>query len=187
MLDKHKVEATARLIEGRVVEGELPMAVFIRGNVLGFPAIFQALRETWPFGVTYIIETTVVDDPAAAKSTGELTMTIMHRNAKGPLRSILRLFLMEARGIAVGDKRMQDRYLVNSNNAAQADRFMRYPGVFDALLKLEEMTKFNEINIRTNAGISLSQPQSFASLDLDICKETFRTLGELGQIVFEAF
>jgi hypothetical protein len=49
------------------------------------------------------------------------------------------------------------------------------------------MTKFTEVVIRADAGLSLSQPKSFNALDLDICKETFRSLAELGQILFESF
>jgi hypothetical protein len=187
MLDKAKVQRAAELIEGRVVEGEAPVAIFVRGTVLGFPAIFQAIYDGWPFGVTYIIETKIVDDPGRVADRNDLVMSIMHRNAKGPLRSIMRLLLMESRGVAVGDKRIQDRYLISCNNNSQADRFLRYPGVYDALLKLEEMTKFNEIQIKANAGLSLSQPKSFASLDLDVYLETFRVLSELGQILFESF
>jgi hypothetical protein len=187
MLDTAKVQTAAELIEGRVIQGEAPVAVMIRGTVLGFPAIFQAIYEGWPFGVTYIIETKVVDDPDHVCDKNDLVMNIMHRNAKGPLRSVMRLLLMESRGVAVGDKRIQQRYLISCNNNSQADRFLRYPGVYDALLKLEEMTKFNEIQIKVNAGLSLSQPKSFNSLDLDVYLETFRAVSELGQILFDSF
>jgi hypothetical protein len=187
MLDTAKVQKAAELIEGRVVQGEAPVAVMLRGTVLGFPALFQAIYDGWPFGVTYVIETKVVDDPGSVADQNDLVMSIMHRNAKGPLRSVMRIFLMESRGVAVGDKRIQERYLISCNNNTQADRFLRYPGVYDALLKLEDMTKFNEISIKTNAGLSLSQPKSFASLDLDVYLETFRALSELGQILFESF
>jgi hypothetical protein len=187
MLDAAKVKTAAELIEGRVVVGEAPVASMLRGNVLGFPALFQCIYEGWPFGVTYVIETTVVDDPARTANKNELTMNIAHRNAQGPLRSIMRIILMESRGVNVGDKRIQQKYLVNCNNNSEADRFLRYPGVYDALLKLEEMTKFTEIQVKANAGLSLSQPKSFNSLDLDVYLETFRSLSELGQILFESF
>lgn len=187
MLDAAKVQTAAELIEGRVITGEAPVAVMLRGTVLGFKAIFQAIYEGFPFGVTYIIETKVVDDPDRAPSKHDMTINIMHRNAKGPLRALMRVLLMESRGVPVGDKRIQERYLINTNDTNQADRFLRYPGVYDALLKLEEMTKFSEIQIKANAGLSLSQPKSFSSLDLDVYLETFRSLSELGQILFESF
>ncbi|MDR3612346.1 MAG: hypothetical protein P4L53_02195 [Candidatus Obscuribacterales bacterium] len=187
MLDAAKVKTAAELIEGRVVVGEAPVAVMIRGMVLGFPALFQAIYEGWPFGVTYVIETRVIDDSSRIANKYDLVINIMHRNARGPLRSVMRLLLMESRGVAVGDKRIQEKYLINCNNNEQADRFLRYPGVYDALLKLEEMTKFTEIQVKANAGLSLSQPKSFNSLDLDVYLETFRALSELGQILFESF
>ena len=187
MLDAVKVQKAVELIEGRLVTDEAPVALLIRGTVLGFPAIFQAINENWPFGVTYIIETKVVDDPAQDANTGSWSMTIMHRNAKGPLRALMRVLLMESRGANVGDKRIQQKYLISCTSNEQADRFLRYPGVYDALLALEDMTKFSEINIKANAGISLSQPKSFSGLDLDVYLETFRAVSQLGQILFDSF
>ncbi len=186
MLNSKKLEQVAHLIEGKVV-ADAPVPIFIRGTVLGFTAILEALAAGWPFGVTYIVETNVVDDPSRLPEPTKLSMVIIHRSARGPLKDLTRLLLMEPRGQAIGDKRVQERFLITCNNEEQGERFVSYPGVYEALVKLEKMTKFNEINVKANAGLSLSQPQSFNSLDLDACKETFRVLGELGQILFESF
>jgi hypothetical protein len=187
MLDRQKLETAAQLIEGRVATDENPSEVYIKGTVLGFPAILQAIFSGWPFGVTYIIETKVVDDPSKVADATSMTMTIVPRMAHGFLKTFTRIFLLEPSGVPVGDKRVQEKYLVTTNNVAQSDRFFRYPGVYDSMVKLEKMTKFTEIVIKAEAGLSLSQPKSFNALELDVCKETFRSLAELGQILFESF
>jgi hypothetical protein len=187
VVSTQKLEAAARVIEGKVVRDDLPLQVFIRGTVFGFPAMLQAIVASWPFGVTYIVETKVVDDPNQPPDQNQLSMTIIPRSAKGPFRSITRFLFMEQSGLRIGDQRMQDRFVITANNSEEGDRFLNYPGVYEALLKLEKMTKFNEVGVRTNAGLSLSQSKSFNALDLDVMKETFRVLGELGQIVFESF
>jgi hypothetical protein len=187
MLDQQKAEAAARLIEGRVIKDENPAELLIRGTVIGFPAILQALFAGWPFGVTYVVETKVVDDPAAQADTKAMSMTIVPRMAHGFLKTFTRVLFLEPSVIPVGDKRVQEKYLVTTNNVEQADRFFRYPGVYDTMIKLEKMTKFTEVTIKTDAGLSLSQPTAFNNLDLDICKETFRGLADLGQILFESF
>jgi hypothetical protein len=49
------------------------------------------------------------------------------------------------------------------------------------------MTHFTEITIKADAGLSVSQPKSFDALDLDVAREVFKVIGELGQVLFEAF
>ena len=89
--------------------------------------------------------------------------------------------------MSVRDKRLEGKFVFSHNNEQLAERFVKYPGVADRLQALEEYSKFSEITIKTDAGIVLSQPKSFNAMDLDACRVTFKTLGELGQVIFEAF
>ncbi len=174
------------MLEGRF-ETAGPCQIFVKGSVVGFPAIMQALFANWPFGVTYVIETKVIEDPNEPSSADSLNMSILPRIARGPFHSITRFVFFEARGMRVGDKRVQNRFVISANDKAEAERFIGYPEVFDKLQKLERLSHFSELTIKANAGIALSQPKSFNSLDLDVAREIFKMLAELGQILFEAF
>ena len=169
------------------IETDGPCQIFVKGTVIGFPAILQALFANWPFGVTYVIETKVIDDPNQAPDDKALDMAILPRLARGPFHSITRFVFLEAAGLRVGDKRTQNHFVISANNKKEAERFISYPEVFDKLLRLEKMSHFTEITIKANAGLALSQPKSFNSLDLDVTREIFKVLGELGQVLFEAF
>jgi hypothetical protein len=181
-----KIDTVVRMIEGHL-DPDSPCQVFIKGTVLGFPAILQAFITHWPFGVTYIIETKVIDDPNEVADEKPMNMSILPRLARGPFHSITRFAFLEATGLRIGDKRVQNHFVIQSNNKKEAERFIGYPEVFDKLLKLEKMTRFTEITIKVDAGLAVSQPKSFDSLDLDVAREVFKTMGELGQVLFEAF
>jgi len=52
---------------------------------------------------------------------------------------------------------------------------------------LQLNTKFSEMGVKSKAGLYLTQPTNFNSVNLDIVRVTFKTLGELGQVLFESF
>ncbi len=182
-----RAAAIAQIIDGRRVEDNRPLEVCVKGSILGFPASIEAINANWPFGVTYNLDTKIVIDPSKQQGNVPLKMTITPRSVKGIASIFARLFLFEAKGMPVGDKRFESRYIISYNNVRLAERFGRYPGVFENIVKLEQFCKFSELHILSDAGISLNQPRAFNSLDLDICRETFRIMGELGQVLFDAF
>jgi hypothetical protein len=183
-----KKQAVAQIIEGRVVDDDQRVAVLVKGSVLGFPATLQAIGSTWPFGVMYLLETQVVEDPnKPIDQDGVLNVTLTPRMGRGLMGVFSRIVLFEPTGMSVGDKAMESRFVFDYNSHSLCERLVKYPGVTDILLKLEQYAKFTEMTVKTDAGLYLSQPKSFQSLDLDVCRETFKLLGELGQVVFEAF
>lgn len=181
-----KLQATAQIIEGRVIRNEPAVDVCVKGSVFGFPASLKALRPSWPFGVMYFLETEVVEDPQA-KAIDALEITISPRYGQGLWGIFTRLLLFESAGMSVADKQLDKKFICNYNDASEAERFMKYPGVADNLLKLEHYTKFSEMQIRSHAGIYMAQPASFKALDLDVCRESFKLLAQIGQVIFEAF
>ena len=186
MVSQAKIETVAQLLEGRI-ESDGPCQIFVKGTVLGFPAILQALFANWPFGVTYVIETKVIEDPNKPLDAKMLNMSILPRVIRGPFHSITRFLFLESQGLRLGDKRVQNHFVISANNKEEAERFISYPEVFDKLLRLEKMSHFTEMTIKADAGLALSQPKSFNSLNLDVAREIFNVMGELGQVLFEAF
>lgn len=182
-----KLRAVADIIEGRVVGEDPRVAICVKGSVLGFPATLEAIHPNWPFGVMYYVETQIIEDPHKIRLSNSLNLTVCPRFGRGWTRFFAHLFLFEARGLSVNDKQLESRFIFSYNDGAQAERFVKYPGNPDRLARLEEFSKFTELTIRSDAGLYLAQPQSFHALDLDICRETFRLLGQLGQVLFEAF
>ena len=186
MVSQAKIETVCRMLEGRL-DPDSPCQVFVKGTVLGFPAILQAFVAHWPFGVTYILETKVIDDPDSTTDKDALDMSIVPRLARGPFHNVTRFAFFEASGMQIGDKRVQNHFIISANNKIEASRFISYPEVFDKLLRLEKMSRFTEVTIKANAGLAVSQAKSFNSLDLDTAREVFKVMGELGQIMFESF
>ncbi len=187
MIDlKAKLEAVAEIIEGRVVS-DSTLPVCVKGAVLGFPATLQALSPNWPFGVSYCIETEVVDDPNRPARESVLKMTLYPRLGRGLMGFITHVLLFESKGMPVPDKRLSGKFVFSYNDSDLAERFVKYPGVGEKLLALEEHSRFSEMTIKSDAGLVLSQPKSFNALDLDVCRATFRELAEIGQVLFEAF
>ncbi len=183
-----KLQAVAEILEGRVVgTSEVGPAVNVKGSILGFPAFLQAISPSWPFGVTYIIETEVIEDPNSPGNEDALNLVIYPRLGQGFWGFFSHILLFEAHSMSVSDKRLESRFNFSHNNKDEAERFVKYPGVADRLLALEKYAKFSELTVKSDAGLVLSQPKSFNSLDLDCCRSTFRTLAEIGQVIFDAF
>jgi len=179
-----KMNAVAEILEGTVVEDAVGLEISIKGAVLGFPASLTALRASFPFGVTYVVEVNVLDDP---KEEDPLNLTVMPRYAKGLFGFLTRIFLLESKGQSVGDKKFDNKFLCSFNQHNVAERFIKYPGVIEKIDALYANTKFSEMGIKSKAGLYLSQPTSFNASDLDVMRVTFKQMGEIGQVLFEAF
>ncbi|PWT97977.1 MAG: hypothetical protein C5B53_07340 [Candidatus Melainabacteria bacterium] len=188
-MNDHQAKATfvAKMLEGRVVNDEKRVQLCIKGAMRGFPATLEALRVSPPFGVSYFLETKIVDDPNSNPSESALRMVVTPRAVHGLFASIIRIFLLEPKGQNLGVPRLDSAFICTFNEPQAALRFARYPGIEESLLGLARVARFSELLIRTDAGLYLAQPKSFEDLDLDVCKETFRILGEIGQIIVDSF
>lgn len=182
-----KLEAFAKLIEGRIVDDSDRVEVCIKGTVLGFPVTVEAFRAGFPFGVTFFLETADLSAGAPPNDPDALTMMFYPRMTRGIYSFFARLLLLEAKGQPIDEPRVKSNFHCSYNSREQAERFVHYPGVLENLLKLEHYAKFSELTVRTNAGLSLSVSTAFNNLEVDIAKETCGAMGELGQIIFENF
>jgi hypothetical protein len=181
-----RVAAVESILEGKRVQSER-VAVSIKGAVLGFPATLEAFSPQFPFGLNYVIETKVVDDPAQEPDDTVLKITFTPRMARGIMARLFRMFLFEPKGQPVDEPRIDSAFVCSYNNRDEAKRFGRYPGVAERLVALHRCSNFNDLVIKADAGLFLAQPVAFASVDLDVCREVFRLMGELGQVLFDAF
>ncbi len=182
-----KLEAVANLIEGRVVDDTDRVEVCVKGTLLGFPVTLEAFRAGFPFGVTFFLEIGDLSDGPKPLDPDALNLTLYPRMTRGLYSFFARLLLLESKGQPIDEPRIKSNFLVSYNNRERAERFVHFPGVLEKVLKLEHYSKFSELVMRTDAGISLSVPQNFNALEMDIVKETFQTIGELGQIMFDNF
>ncbi len=183
---QEKVQSVATMLQGKVVEETAGLEVCVKGTILGFPATFQAIRASFPFGVTYIAETNVLDNKEEVDPDA-LNLTIMPRYARGILGFITRLLLLESKGQKIGDRKFDSKYILSFNEHSAAERFLKYPGVIEKIDFLHNSTKFSELGIKARAGLYLSQPTNFNAISLDVVRASFKTIGELGQILFESF
>lgn len=186
MTDLAKQKAIAEILEGKVVDDSGRVEVCIKGTLLGFPATLEAIRSGFPFGVSYFIET---EPPGKNQPPVDQVfyLNLVPRFATGFISILSRIFLFESRGQQLGDKHFQSRYVCSHNSFETAERFVHYPGVRDKIDELQKYTGFNELVIRAGYGVYLFQPKSFNQLDLDVCREAFNLLAELGQVIFDAF
>lgn len=182
-----KCKAFAEIIEGRVVDDQVRVQVCLKGTVLGFPATLEAIGAGWPFGVSYFVETKVVDDPNEQEDPNALKLNILPRVVRGFASFFARILLFEPRGQRIGDKRIDSHFICSFNNSDEALRFFQYPGVYEKLMLLHDYAKFSELLVKAKAGLVLTQPTNFKSLDPDNFRETFKNLADLGQVLFEAF
>jgi hypothetical protein len=182
-----KLEAIAKLIEGRVVDDSDRVEVCIKGTLLGFPVTLEAFRAGWPFGATFFLEIGDLSKGYKPVDANALNMTFYPRMTRGIYSFFARLLLLESKGQPIDEPRIKSNFLVAYNTRDLAERFVHFPGVLEKVLKLEHYAKFSELVVRTDAGISLSVPQNFNSLEMDVVKESFQCIGELGQIMFDNF
>lgn len=185
-----QAQSIAEVIDGHVVDSSGRVAVSVKGTVSGFPATIEAIYPSWPFGVMYQLETSFSADPNAkpdktARPAAQITL--YPRMGRGITSLFTKLLLFESSSMPVGDKHLEKLFNFSYDNSEVAERFARYPGVSDYLTALEGISKFSELVVKTDTGVFLAQPTAFNSLDPEVCRATFRTLADLGQILFEAF
>ena len=178
--------AVARLIDGEPVDESDRVAVCIKGMVNGFPAQLEAFMATWPFSVTYVVQSNAVQK-AAGHLEKQAKVTLAPRLGQGVFSFFAHAFLFEAKGMTVNDKKLDRKFIVSYDYKDPALRILKYPGVPDILLTLENDCKLKELIIKTDSGIYMVQGTSFQFLDLDLCRATFNYMGQIAQVLSEQF
>jgi len=174
-------------LEGKRVSSER-VEISIKGVVLGFPALLEAFSPHFPFGINYVVETKVVDDPSQPiEDEDVLKISFTPRIARGFMARLFRMFLFEPKGQLLDEPRIDAAFVCTYNNRDEAKRFGRYPGVAERLVALSRCSHFTDLQIKADAGLFLAQPTAFERVDVDVCREVFRMMGELGQVLFDSF
>lgn len=182
-----KKRALAEILDGKIVDDSERVEICIKGSVLGFPMTVEAFRSGFPFGVTYYIETETEKERERQGIEDPFRIDIRPRYARGILVFFSRLLLFESKGQNVGDKKFEGRYISEHTDFETAERFIRYPGVVEAIDNLNKLTGFTELVARAKYGLVLSQSNNFKSLDIDKTRETVKNMGNLAQVLFDAF
>lgn len=181
-----KQRDVASLIDGEAVDDSDRVAVCIKGTVDGFPAQLEAFMTGWPFGVNYVVQTRVIDEPHAPNAGGS-KITILPRLGRGLMSVFSRIFLFESKGMYVNDRNLEKKLIFSYDYRDEALRIIKYPGIPDILLTLESDCKLKEMIIKTEAGIFFSQGVCFNDLDLDLCRATFNYLGQIAKVMSEMY
>ena len=184
-LDQNKIEAICKIIDGRVIEDEKPSALLIRGLVYGFPATLEVVAPIWPFGVIYYIETNLIDDPD--KQVESSLITIRPRMVSGILGFIGRLLLINPGGQKIGEKKIDNKYILSFDHKNNAERLLFYPGLINIVDKIQLECHFSELVVNLANGVFLQQPTTFNKLNIDVVRESYKNLGAIAQIIVEAF
>ncbi len=188
MFDKEaKLNELAQVIEGRVVDDSDRVEVCIKGTVLGFPATVEALRTNFPFGASFFLETDVLKEHKSQADQQGFTLTISPKVVTGFWAKFSRILLIDHQTKMIGDKRFDSQYLAVTNNDEEARRFIKYPAMMDKIVLLSRTCSFTELHVRAGHGLVVVQPTSIEKLDGDVARESFRVMGEIAQIMFEAF
>lgn len=178
--------AVANLIDGAVVDDSDRVAICIKGSVNGFPTQLEAFMATWPFSVTYMIQTKVIEDPLC-NPLEQAKITMSPRLGQGFFSFFAHVFLFEAKGMDVNDKKLERKFIVSYDNRDAALRIIKYPGIADILLSLESDCKLKEMVIKTDGGLYMTQGVNFRSLDLDLCQATLNYMGQIAQVLSQLF
>jgi len=179
-----KLEKLAKIIDGQVVSNQAAVQICIKGIVAGFPVKLEAIQANYPFGVSYFIETSSFSSMSVNES---FKLVVTPKYARGRLSAITRFLFFERRGQNVDVPALDSALIFKYDNGFLAKQFAHCPNVAANIQALEKQTHFNEMVIKSDAGLYLSQPTPFNVLDLEQCKETFDTLAKLAQVLFEVF
>jgi hypothetical protein len=182
--NESKLQKLANLIDGQVILNQPALQICIKGIVAGFPVKLEAVQANYPFGVTYLVETNSFSKKTNSES---FKLVIMPKFARGKLSAITRFLFFERRGQKLDLPILDSNFIFKYDNGILAKGFARQAGAAEAIEKLEKQTHFNEMVIKSNAGLYLSQPTAFNALDIQECKETFMAMTDLAQVLFDSF
>ena len=181
-----KQQDIANLINGEVIDDTDRVAVCIKGKVNGFPATLEAFMTGWPFNCTYVVESVLERDPDRHPEDGA-KISVLPRMGQGLWGIFTHIFLFEGKGMSVNDRRLEKKLIFNYDLRDPALRLIKYPGIAETLMVLEEDCKLKELILKTNAGLYMIQGCSFDSLDLDLCSATFNYMAQVAQVINELF
>lgn len=180
-----KLANLAKLIDGQVVSNPVAVQACVKGIVSGFPVKIEAVQINYPFGISYFLETSHFSSSRAA--TDSFKLTILPKYARGFTSVITRFLFFERRGQKIELPRLDSAFSFKFDNGFFAKQFAHYPDVADKILLLEKLSHFNELVIKSDAGLYLLQPTPLISVDLDLVQSIITTMANLGQVLFEAF
>lgn len=183
---EQKQRDVASLIDGEVIDDTDRVAVCIKGTVNGFPAQLETFMTGWPFNVTYVVESNK-QRPDDFDPQDGAKISVLPRLGQGLWGIFTHIFLFESKGMSIGDKRLEKKLIFSYDLRDPTLRLLKYPGVGESLLVLEEDCKLKEMTIKTNAGLYFIQGSTFEELDLDLCSATFNYLGQVAQVMSELF
>ena len=98
-----------------------------------------------------------------------------------------RFLFFERRGQKLELSDLDSTFICKYDNGALAKAFAQLEGVDKNILLLEKISHFNELVVKSDTGLYLTQPISFNSLELDLCQEIFSLMAKLGEVLFETF
>ena len=142
-----KVAVVANILEGRAV-ADSRVDICIRGVAMGFPASLEAFKSGFPFGVTYFVETKVIDDPAQPAELDPMKLVFTPRVVSGFMAKFLRHFLFESKGMDLEVRELDKHFICQFNDADEARRFARYPGIAEKIVSLQKCSNFNELIVK---------------------------------------
>jgi hypothetical protein len=187
MWDKEaKLNALAEVIEGKIIDDSARVEVCIKGTEVGFPATIEAIRSGFPFGCSLFIETDVLNEHQG-NDPNAFALTINPKVVTGFWAMFSRILLVDHTLKPLGDKKFDATYIASTTDNAQALRFITYPSMMDRIMLLSKYSGFTELHVRAGHGVVLVQPQSVEKIEVDTVRESFKLLGEMAQVVFEAF
>jgi hypothetical protein len=176
--------AVAGLIDGEPVDASDRVAVSIKGTVDGFPAQMEAFMATWPFSTTYVVQT----NPSPERESQEQAkINLIPRIGQGFFSFFAHIFLFEARGMSIDDKKLDRRFIITYDHRDAVLRLLKYPGIADILLTLESDCNLKELSIKTDSGLYMVQGTNFKSLELDMCRATFNYMAQIARVLTELF
>jgi hypothetical protein len=143
-----------------------------------------------PWSVSYALETNIVENPDEDRShynKDQAKINFVPRIGKGMWSILSRLFLFETKGQKVHDKQLEKTMIITYDNQEPALRFIKYPGVSEILMTLHDDCHLKEMVVKTDEGIYFNQGVNFKDMDMDLCQATFKYMGELSQVLAEAF
>jgi hypothetical protein len=179
-----KAAEFAKLIDGQIVSNQVATEICIKGIVSGFPVKLEAIKGNYPFGVSYSVETGKFSSVVAHQN---FKLVVTPKYAKGRMAAVTRFIFFERRGQKLDLPQLDSAFVFKYDNNILVKQFAQHENVGPNIQALEKQTHFNEMVIKSDAGIYLSQPEPFIALDLKECLNTFRTMTELAQVLFNFF
>lgn len=171
-----KLDKLAKIIDGQVITN-LPGVTFcIKGIVSGFPVKIEA-TELFPFAISFHLGI----DKFVRSGADNFNLSILPKYARGKLSAITRFLFFERKGQKLGLSKLDASFVFKVDNILPVKALFGHAKASEAMLALEQQTHFNEMVIKSDVGIYLSQPVTFKELEPEHCKTTFNSMAILAE------